>query len=259
MRETFSPPRSSTLQRRESMLSKGFNAIFRRDSMMHKSNNNNNNNNNAAATKGGLNLRTATAQQTNSNMINNNNNNSSSSNLQQKRLSRAMSFKHPERISHIPPPEVTRLRSKSQVSVNEYSTASSGGSSGIGSGSGGPGYVDLPYAGGGETSDHTIYSSQSPLAVKPWQAREKYMIQRNHSFMPPKNIAGRGGPMMQSRPLIVKREMAAERSNNGFGGPPPPRGRQRHPLPPEFFFQSCLLYTSPSPRDLSTSRMPSSA
>ena len=26
-----------------------------------------------------------------------------------------------------------------------------------------------------------------------------------------------------------------------------------------FFFRGCLLYTSPSPRDLSTSRMPSSA
>ena len=29
MRETFSPPRSSTLQRRESVLSRGFNALFR--------------------------------------------------------------------------------------------------------------------------------------------------------------------------------------------------------------------------------------
>ena len=28
---------------------------------------------------------------------------------------------------------------------------------------------------------------------------------------------------------------------------------------PNVFFQACLLYTSPSPRDLSTSRMPSSA
>ena len=27
----------------------------------------------------------------------------------------------------------------------------------------------------------------------------------------------------------------------------------------EFLYNSCLLYTSPSPRDLSTSRMPSSA
>ena len=31
MRETFSPPRSSTLQRRESVLSRGFNALFRDD------------------------------------------------------------------------------------------------------------------------------------------------------------------------------------------------------------------------------------
>ena len=29
MRETFSPPRSSTLQRRESVISRGFNALFR--------------------------------------------------------------------------------------------------------------------------------------------------------------------------------------------------------------------------------------
>ena len=34
-------------------------------------------------------------------------------------------------------------------------------------------------------------------------------------------------------------------------------GRDRHPA--ECDCQSCLLYTSPSPRDLSTSRMPSSA
>ena len=32
MRETFSPPRSSTLQRRESVLSRGFNALFRDES-----------------------------------------------------------------------------------------------------------------------------------------------------------------------------------------------------------------------------------
>ena len=31
MRETFSPPRSSTLQRRESVISRGFNALFRDD------------------------------------------------------------------------------------------------------------------------------------------------------------------------------------------------------------------------------------
>ena len=33
----------------------------------------------------------------------------------------------------------------------------------------------------------------------------------------------------------------------------------RNALSTRFMFQSCLLYTSPSPRDLSTSRMPSSA
>ena len=36
------------------------------------------------------------------------------------------------------------------------------------------------------------------------------------------------------------------------------RGMPREVFP-EFSLGSCLLYTSPSPRDLSTSRMPSSA
>ena len=33
----------------------------------------------------------------------------------------------------------------------------------------------------------------------------------------------------------------------------------KSPLVPSMHFNTCLLYTSPSPRDLSTSRMPSSA
>ena len=39
--------------------------------------------------------------------------------------------------------------------------------------------------------------------------------------------------------------------------PPPPK--TDNPYPPLLLLHSCLLYTSPSPRDLSTSRMPSSA
>ena len=35
--------------------------------------------------------------------------------------------------------------------------------------------------------------------------------------------------------------------------------RQNYDLTLEVLFMDCLLYTSPSPRDLSTSRMPSSA
>ena len=40
---------------------------------------------------------------------------------------------------------------------------------------------------------------------------------------------------------------------------PPGRGRGSHTRPPSWGVTDCLLYTSPSPRDLSTSRMPSSA
>ena len=112
MRETRSksPPlgrRSSTLQRRESFLSKGFNALFRRESMINKNNNNNNNNIYASH----LNLRTGGPPP-----VNNGN----------RRLGRAMSFKYPERISQIPPPEITRIRSsKSQHSINDYYSSGS--------------------------------------------------------------------------------------------------------------------------------------
>ncbi|XP_059086205.1 uncharacterized protein LOC131882930 isoform X2 [Tigriopus californicus] len=186
MRETFSPPRSSTLHRRESMISRGFNAIFRRDSMMVR--------NKAEMGPGprGLNLRTATGGPP----ITNNNNN-----LANKRLSRAMSFKYPERISHIPPPEVTRLRSKSQHSINEYS------SGGSGSGSNSGGYVDMI------TDSEPIYGFRSPPPpIGGWVPREKFMVQRRQSYMPP--TLNRGRPR--------------EISNPG--------SRKRQPLPPEFFY-----------------------
>ena len=46
--------------------------------------------------------------------------------------------------------------------------------------------------------------------------------------------------------ILLNKDMKREPNMGGGGG----RGRER---------ESCLLYTSPSPRDLSTSRMPSSA
>ena len=47
--------------------------------------------------------------------------------------------------------------------------------------------------------------------------------------------------------LVMSRMEAADKASNAYGGCGP---RLNEP---------CLLYTSPSPRDLSTSRMPSSA
>ena len=59
-------------------------------------------------------------------------------------------------------------------------------------------------------------------------------------------------PMLEMTPVVApgedaKDEEAGEPGAPGTGTPTPDEGL------------ACLLYTSPSPRDLSTSRMPSSA
>ena len=54
----------------------------------------------------------------------------------------------------------------------------------------------------------------------------------------------------------MEREMEKERSGNGGGKREREREREGEG---ERERESCLLYTSPSPRDISLSRMPSSA
>ena len=56
---------------------------------------------------------------------------------------------------------------------------------------------------------------------------------------------------------FIRREKKRDKETLQQGIPPPPlEGVTEQPLPEAV---PCLLYTSPSPRDLSTSRMPSSA
>ena len=176
-----------------------------------------------------------------------------------------MSFKYPEKISHIPPPEFTRkvamivalmftvvimefvncrLRSKSQHSVSnqEYSSSSGGSNGSTGNG----GYVDMiyaderPYKGAAnansnrKTSDY--YSSDSNNESSgtgggsQWVARERFMVQRNHSFMPPRNL-GRGAVQYRPRAAYMRPGPGYDEaypaaastanfwSNGPFGGP----------------------------------------
>ena len=84
-------------------------------------------------------------------------------------LGRAKSFKHPEKVSHIPPPEILRLRSKSQVRDGELQHGLFGlglnkPMSGHNSNLNSSGYEDsdeILYTSGGFTSTQTDNSSSS--------------------------------------------------------------------------------------------------
>ena len=76
------------------------------------------------------------------------------------------------------------------------------------------------------------------------------------SVVPPKHPYTKRAMVVHTpSKLDVLRQTAAERRSTGAGVPPSVQaaGAQGAVAP------ACLLYTSPSPRDLSTSRMPSSA
>jgi len=189
----LTPARSVTnLRRKESVLARGFNALFRRDSLAvgrssgnltsfgrgRQLHDNQPPHGLFGARGGGMAARGGGAA---------------------RRGSRAMSFRHPERISHIPPPEVTRLRSRSQHSVAAAATTADYGSSGS------SGYVEMsfedddsgspsppplprpgwPNYGGGPNAGHL---AEGPLPGP----RERFRVQRRQSFMPPRIGAGYG-------------------------------------------------------------------
>ena len=122
VREHLSPQRATTLQRRESMLSRGINAIMRRQSFMSTSKPTLRRNDSffmhsSLLSKDGqdslptMMITPDDDQEPALHTIVNNRPSRSN-------LGRAKSFKYPERISQIPPAELTRIRSKSQVRNN---------------------------------------------------------------------------------------------------------------------------------------------
>ena len=150
------------LKRRESMLSRGFNAIFRKESFMAKQQHQQQH-----PHANGLNLKTAT-------------------DVRRTNLSRAMSFKHPERISHMPPMEVTRIKSRSQHAL----------------------YIDFDDEDDAdeeyEILPKSYFEPTPPKPVKPprMNNQNNNMVKRQQSFMPPK--LGNGF----QRPQIVKKRQS---------------------------------------------------
>jgi len=142
-----------------------------------------------------------------------------------RRISRAMSFRHPERISHIPPPEVTRMRSRSQHSVAAAAAAADYGSSGS------SGYVEMSF----EEDDAGGSPSPPPPLPPPTTAwppygnmapRERFRVQRRQSFMPPRMGAGygaggaRGGGFGPAASAFRSRQqMLARQAGGGRAGP----------------------------------------
>ena len=245
LRDNLSPQRSTTLQRRESMLSRGINAIMRRQSFMSPSNQNHNNHRQANLRRNdSFFMHSALAKDTASDMpslITDDNNLHTvvhTKNRPGRNLSRAKSFKYPERVSQIPPAELTRLRSKSQVrndnvmqqeqvqqvgnssSDDPVYTSGSGGSA-VGSGKSmaftarrtlpdpsraGPGYFeDLGYG----------------QAVQ-WLSREKF-------FQPPPRIL----PRPNTKPRVAETLINNPRD---ISEPPPSNTKRRLPLPDIFYY-----------------------
>jgi len=91
----------------------------------------------------------------------------------------------------------------------------------------------LPITGNGQKQRHVPVLPAVRAAVADYLAACPFPLAKGGPLF----VGARGGPL---NPRLVQRQMEALR---GFLGLP----------------ESCLLYTSPSPRDLSTSRMPSSA
>ena len=181
-------------------------------------------------------------------------------------VQRTKSFKHPEKGGHIPPPEILRLRSKSQVRDNELNHGLFGNSANLNS----SGYEDsdeILYTSGGFASTQTDNSSSSGgkegksalTALKNklnagfgggsrlsrqaslmggnsgygqaalWLAREKYLLQNKKSNYNPNYGYLPGANKPRRRDLSEP-------------PPPPPRvapplpGKRRQPLPDIFYY-----------------------
>ena len=221
LRDTLSPQKSTTLQRRESMLSRGFNAIMRRQSFMS-----------GAQTRPKLTrndsffMHSSLAKEdvlppggmmTNDDIdehrhplhtiVQPNNNRG-------RNLARAKSFKYPEKISQIPPAEFTRLRSKSQIRDSGFGSSifskdvlsSSEDTAVYTSGSGGS-------AVGSGKSVKNRYFDENPAAN--WLNRERF-------FQPPPRFPERR-PMQKPMPRDISE-------------PPPHTTKKRMPLPDIFYY-----------------------
>ena len=222
LRDTLSPQKSTTLQRRESMLSRGLNAIMRRQSFMGGTQNRPKLTRNDSffmhsslakedvLPPGGMMtndeidehrhpLHTIIPPNTN----------------RGRNLARAKSFKYPEKISQIPPAEFTRLRSKSQIrdsgfgsSIFSKDVLSSSEDAVYTSGSGGSA------VGSGKSVKNRYFEENNPAAN--WLNRERF-------FQPP--------PRYQRPERPMQKPMARDISE-----PPPHTTKKRMPLPDIFYY-----------------------
>ena len=288
LRESLSPlrERSTTLQRRESMLSRGLNAIMRRQSFMSPPRNpggNSNGNANHLKRHDSFFMHSTLAKDPdnmpplsmmtndkfNDNLIldeprhpfpmtsaaNNNSNNDQFQRGRSTNLARAKSFKYPERISQMPPAELTRLRSKSQVRSSvqdQVQLNSSGGedpmytSGSGGSASGGSG--KSPYRGKmgtllppREERRGNMHPQERPQESRggyaedlgygqavQWLSREKFFQERPEkpgNFQPPPR-------MSVPRPT----QLQGKTSPRDISEPPPTANKKRLPLPDIFYY-----------------------
>ena len=219
----------SGLQRRESMIAKGFNALFRRDSMLGGKKRPEqflNKNMDYLPNKGPDNL----INRRPDHFLNyggpppvflNGNNNGLLMAKGKKRIGRTMSFKHPERISQLPPAEVTRIRSKSQYSINEYGmTSNSGSNRSKRSNSAGSIEKELDFPlNNGFLNDKEFVPP--PVAAQ-WIAREKFAVKRRESYIPPRmnyggnNFRGNFRRSMAAFPPPVLARKGFHRFSQGF-------------------------------------------
>lgn len=201
------PQRSTTLQRRESMLSRGLNAIMRRQSFMSPQN----------RPEKASNLRRHDSFFMHSafkadDLEDENQNLHSISRPSRPNLSRAKSFKYPEKISQIPPAELTRLRSKSQA----RDLNSSGEDPVYTSGSSGSGksLLSRPRPSGASSQSGPYFEDYGYGQAANWLNRERF-------FQPPP----RNFPRPNNRP-----------NPRDVSEPPPSGHKRRLPLPDIFYY-----------------------
>lgn len=239
LRDTMSPQKSTTLQRRESMLSRGFNAIMRRQSFMSP---NSRDRTSKLSRNDSFFMHSSCAKDatelppggvlTNDHDLDQDLRHplhtivregpNQSSQMRGRNLSRAKSFKYPEKISQIPPAEFTRLRSKSQIRDSGFGSSifskdvssqqlSSGEDTAVyTSGSGGSA------VGSGKSMKNLnsrYFEDSNP--VPNWLSRERF-------FQPPPRI-----PQKPVHPKIPARDISE---------PPPHTTKKRMPLPDIFYY-----------------------